>query len=77
MFHINTPTFGVWGFIGHTSKLKGFAIDGLDIGTFDSATGTLNKISNALEAINNQRASLGAAINQMAYAADNLTNVSS
>ena len=56
---------------------KGFAIDGLDIGTFDSATGTLNKISNALEAINNQRASLGAAINQMAYAADNLTNVSS
>jgi len=55
----------------------GFGIAGTDIGTFDTATGTLDKISNALETINNQRAGLGAAINQMAYAADNLTNVSS
>ena len=56
---------------------NGFGISGLGIGTFDTATGTLNKISDALETINNQRASLGAAINQMAYAADNLTNISS
>ena len=55
----------------------GFGISGLGIGTFDSATGTLSAITTALETINNQRASLGAAINQMAYAADNLTNVSS
>ena len=56
---------------------NGFGISGLGIGTFDTATGTLNKISDALETINNQRATLGAAINQMAYAADNLTNISS
>ena len=55
----------------------GFGLSGLDIGTFDTATATLDKISTALETINNQRAGLGAAINQMAYGADNLTNVSS
>ena len=37
----------------------------------------LTKISSALESINSQRATIGAAINRMAYAADNLTNVSS
>jgi flagellin len=55
----------------------GFGLSGLDIGTFSTATSTLDKISNALEVINNQRAGIGAAINQMAYGADNLTNVSS
>ena len=55
----------------------GFGLDGLDIGTFSTATATLDKISSALETINNQRAGIGAAINQMAYGADNLTNVSS
>jgi len=55
----------------------GYGIVSLGIGTFDTATGTLDKISDALEMINNQRASLGAAVNQMAYAADNLTNISS
>jgi flagellin len=56
---------------------EGYSIEGLGIATFDTATSTLNKISTALERINNQRASIGAAINQMAYGADNLTNVSS
>ena len=55
----------------------GLGISGLAIDSFDHATQTLNQISTALETINNQRAGLGAAINQMAYAADNLTNVSS
>jgi flagellin len=55
----------------------GYGLDGLDIGTFTTATATLDKISTALEQINNQRAGIGAAINQMAYGADNLTNVSS
>jgi len=55
----------------------GFGLSGLDIGTFSTATATLDKISTALEQINNQRAGIGAAINQMAYGADNLTNVSS
>jgi len=55
----------------------GYGLDGLGIGTFDTATATLDKISTALEKINNQRAGIGAAINQMAFGADNLTNVSS
>ena len=56
---------------------EGYGIEGLGIGTFETATSTLNKISTALEQINNQRAGIGAAINQMAFSADNLTNVSS
>jgi len=58
-------------------NIGGFGLSGLGIATFDTATSTLNKISTALEQINNQRAGIGAAINQMAYGADNLTNVSS
>ena len=54
-----------------------YGVSGLDIATFTTATGTLDQISTALEKINNQRAGIGAAINQMAYGADNLTNVSS
>ena len=41
------------------------------------ATVSIGLVSNALELINTQRAVLGATINRMAYAADNLTNVSS
>ena len=41
------------------------------------ATASIGLVSNALELINTQRAVLGATINRMAYAADNLTNVSS
>jgi flagellin len=58
-------------------NIGGYGLSGLGIATFDTATSTLNKISTALEKINNQRAGIGAAINQMAYGADNLTNVSS
>jgi len=58
-------------------NIDGYGLSGLGISTFDTATTTLNKISTALEKINNQRAGIGAAINQMAYGADNLTNVSS
>ena len=47
-----------------------------DIGTASRATATVALVSVALETINSQRAQLGAAINRMAYAADNLTNIS-
>ena len=46
------------------------------IGTESVATATLALVGTALEKINSQRAELGAAINRMAYAADNLTNIS-
>jgi len=48
-----------------------------DIGTASRATATVALVSAALETINSQRAVLGAAINRMQYAGDNLTNISS
>ena len=42
-----------------------------------AAASSLDVISEALEKINLQRAQIGAGINRMAYAADNLTNISS
>ena len=42
-----------------------------------SAAASLDVISEALEKINLQRAEIGAGINRMAYAADNLMNISS
>jgi flagellin len=52
-------------------------ISGTSISSLASATTALSAISSALETINEQRASIGAGINRMEYAADNLTNVSS
>jgi len=52
-------------------------IDGEDIKDYDAAADSLTAITSALEEINNQRAAIGAGINRMEYAADNLTNVSS
>ena len=48
-----------------------------DIRTVSRATATVALVSSALESINNQRAVLGAAINRMQYAGDNLTNIAS
>ena len=42
-----------------------------------AAAASLDVISQALEKINLQRAEIGAGINRMAYAADNLTNIAS
>jgi len=52
-------------------------ISGKSIGGSTSAATALSAISTALETINKQRATIGAVINRMEYAADNLTNVSS
>ena len=56
---------------------ENLAISGHGIDTLSNANGTLTVISDALEKINSQRAIIGASINRMAYAADNLTNISS
>ena len=50
---------------------------GINIATGSGASGALGLISSALETINLQRAEIGAGINRMAYAADNLTNIAS
>jgi flagellin len=49
----------------------------MGIGTLTDATSTLTAIETALETINQQRANIGAAVNRLAYAADNLTNIAS
>lgn len=50
---------------------------GVTIGSGDAAETALDVISSALETINEQRAAIGAGINRMQYAADNLANISS
>jgi len=57
--------------------VNNFGISGSDIGTMSAASSTLDTISDALEKINSQRALIGAGINRMEYAADNLSNISS
>ena len=47
------------------------------IATAASASTAISNIGTALEKINVQRAAIGAAINQMTYAADNVTNIAS
>ena len=63
--------------IGNMTTAGLFSGTNPDIKTVAAATSTLSTVSTSLETINSQRASIGAAINRMAYAADNLTNISS
>jgi flagellin len=51
-------------------------ISASSISSLDSATTALSAISSALETINEQRATIGAGINRMEYAVDNLANIS-
>jgi flagellin len=52
-------------------------LDGGGISTAASSAGAIALIGSALEKINLQRAAIGAGINQMTYAVDNVTNISS
>jgi len=51
-------------------------IDTASISSTSAAAESIATLDTAMNSINSQRATLGASINQMAYAADNLTNVS-
>jgi flagellin len=51
-------------------------ISALSVSTASDASGALTTIDDALDTINNTRATLGANINRLTYAADNLTNIS-
>jgi len=55
----------------------GLGLDGGGISTVASSAGAIALIGSALEKINVQRAAIGAGINQMTYAVDNVTNISS
>jgi len=64
--------------IGTGLTLSGMGLDSssVSIGTAAGASSVLATIDTAIGTVAGQRASLGAAINQMTYASDNLTNVS-
>jgi flagellin len=51
-------------------------VSGLSVSTASGASSAIATIGDALDTINTQRAEIGAAVNQLAYAADNLTNIS-
>lgn len=51
-------------------------VSGLTVSNASDASAAITAISSALDTINNQRATIGAGINQLTYAADNLTNIS-
>jgi len=55
----------------------GLAVDVLSIGTSTTAITGIATLDTALGLVNTQRASFGAVINQMAFGADNLTNIAS
>lgn len=54
----------------------GLNISGLSIASASGASGAITGIDTALDKINLQRATIGAGINQLNYAADNMTNIS-
>ena len=55
----------------------GLVISGEAIDTYANSADALTAITSALESINQQRATIGAGINRMEYAVDNLSNISS
>ena len=69
---------------GHTISVTigamdaaGLSVSGLAISNASDASAAITTIASALDTINSQRATIGAGINQLTYAADNLTNISS
>ncbi len=57
--------------------VSSLSLSGLSVATASDASAAITTLSDALDTINNQRATIGAGINQLTYAADNLTNISS
>ena len=59
------------------SAMNGISdVSGGGVGAVTSATSALSDIDNALSAVNSYRSTLGAVVNRLNYAADNLTSVS-
>ena len=52
------------------------AISGLSLSTASGASGAIDTIDSAIDTINSTRADIGAGINRLTYAADNLSNIS-
>ena len=57
-------------------SLSGLDLSGLTVATASTASTAITTIDSALDTINNQRATIGAGVNRLTYAADNMTNIS-
>jgi len=62
--------------LASTDTNTGLAISSLAVSSTASATAAITAIDTALNSINSARAVIGAGINRLTYAADNLTNIS-
>jgi flagellin len=58
-------------------SLSGLGASGLSISTASGASSAIGTLDDALDLINAQRADIGAGINRLTYASDNLTNIAS
>jgi flagellin len=58
-------------------SLSGLGASGLSINTASGASSAIGTLDDALDLINAQRADIGAGINRLTYASDNLTNIAS
>lgn len=54
-----------------------FNLSSLTVATASTASTAITTIDSALDTINNQRSTIGAGINRLTYAADNMTNIAS
>jgi uncharacterized delta-60 repeat protein len=66
-----TPTLNTVTTITNTDRVT------LDLSTVDKSSSSITAIDATIDAVNNTRATLGSYINRLAYAADNVTNISS
>ena len=66
-----TPTINTVTTITNTDRVT------LDLSTVDKSSSSITAIDVIIDAVNNTRATLGSYINRLAYAADNVTNISS
>jgi flagellin len=76
-FQVGSELTGITATIGNASSTGLYsAISATNISTAAGAETAINAIDTAITAVNTQRSTIGAAINQLTYAADNLSNIS-
>ena len=73
-----TATAGVFENLGSATTYTDDSndLEALDIGSAGNHTTAITNLTNAITRVNAQRATMGAVINRLEYAADNLANVS-
>ena len=76
-FQVGSEVTGITATIGNASTTGLYtAISASDISTASGAETAIDALDSAITAVNTQRSTIGAAINQLTYAADNLSNIS-